>query len=205
MEIPFPTVAAGADFAEVVVDVDATVDAAGDVTATRAATVTVHGRDDTGGSANVTPAVDASIAAALDAIRGWRFEAPVRTPASALVRVRFAAETRQATVTSINAVSGYAPTRVLRPGGDLKPPKKIANVQPIYPQEAQDLKVQGVVIIEAVIDEGGGVKEAWVVKSIPMLDEAALDAVKQWRFEPTLMNGAPIPVQITTTVNFALR
>jgi protein TonB len=155
-------------------------------------------------SAKVTPAAEAAMAAAVDAIRDWRFEAPERLPASVLVRVRFAGETRQASVTGITAVSGYAPAPVLKAGGVIKPPKKILNVQPIYPQEAKDAKIEGVVIIDAIIDEGGGVKEAWVVRSVPRLDEAALDAVKQWRFEPTLMNGAPVPIQITTTVNFTL-
>ena len=74
----------------------------------------------------------------------------------------------------------------------------------VYPQEAQDAKVQGVVVIETVIDEAGAVKEAWVLKSVPMLDEAALEAVRQWRYAPTLLNGVPKPVRMTVTVNFTL-
>jgi len=93
---------------------------------------------------------------------------------------------------------------VLRVGGVIKAPKKIVNVAPIYPQEAMDAKVQGVVVIETVIDEAGAVKEAWVVQSVPMLDQAALDAVMQWEFTPTRLNGQPVPVLMTVTVQFTL-
>ena len=64
--------------------------------------------------------------------------------------------------------------------------------------------VAGVVIIEARIGTDGGVESARVLRSIPLLDEAALDAVKQWRFTPTLLNGQATPVMITLTVNFTL-
>ena len=64
---------------------------------------------------------------------------------------------------------------------------------------------QGVVIIEATIGPDGRVKEAKVLRSIPLLDQAALDAVKQWQFTPTLLNGVPVPVIMTVTVNFTLQ
>ena len=64
---------------------------------------------------------------------------------------------------------------------------------------------QGVVIIDAVIDESGNVSAARVARSIPLLDQSALDAVKQWKFTPTLLNGAPVPVVVTMTINFTLR
>ena len=134
----------------------------------------------------------------------WRFKAPETAPGKLIVTVRFAAETRQAVVTRISTQAGYPSPPVLRVGGVIKAPKKIVNVAPIYPQEAMDAKVQGVVVIETVIDEAGAVKEAWVVQSVPMLDQAALDAVRQWRYEPTLMNGAPRPIQCAVTVNFTL-
>jgi protein TonB len=102
---------------------------------------------------------------------------------------------------SLQPVDGVAPIRI---GGELKPPRKIRDVKPIYPELAQDAKVQGVVIIEAVIDTAGFVARGRVLRGIPMLDEAALDAVKQWQFEPTQLNGAPVPVVMTVTVNFRL-
>jgi len=90
----------------------------------------------------------------------------------------------------------------LRVGGSIKTPTKIRDVRPVYPPEALAAGIQGVVILEAVIDESGGVSRARVLRSVPGLDEAALDAVRQWQFTPTLLNGAPVPVMMTMTVNF---
>ena len=93
----------------------------------------------------------------------------------------------------------------LRVGGAIKPPIKLRNVNPIYPPEAQAAKIQGVVIIEARIAADGTVTHARILKSIAGLDEAALDAVRQWEFTPTLMNGQAVPVLLTTTINFSLQ
>ncbi len=93
----------------------------------------------------------------------------------------------------------------LRVGGTIKAPIKLKNVNPAYPPEAQDAKVQGVVILEARIERDGTVGRARVLRSIPMLDDAALEAVKQWEFTPTLLNGAPVPIMMTVTVNFTLQ
>jgi protein TonB len=90
-------------------------------------------------------------------------------------------------------------------GGQIKPPTKTKDVKPVYPPIAQSARVQGVVIIEAVIGQDGQVQEAKVLRSIPLLDAAALDAVKQWAFTPTLLNGQPVPVIMTVTVNFTLQ
>jgi periplasmic protein TonB len=95
-----------------------------------------------------------------------------------------------------------APVRV---GGNIRSPMKTKDVKPTYPAIAQSARVQGVVIIEATIGPDGRVQEAKVLRSIPLLDAAALDAVKQWTFTPTLLNGVPVPVIITVTVNFALQ
>jgi protein TonB len=62
--------------------------------------------------------------------------------------------------------------------------------------------VQGVVIIEATIDPQGLVSDARVLRGVPLLDQAAVDAVSQWEFQPTLVNGTPVPVIMTVTVNF---
>ena len=95
-----------------------------------------------------------------------------------------------------------APVRV---GGAIKQPTKLKNVPPVYPPIAQSARVQGVVIIEATIGADGKVKDAKVLRSIPLLDQAALDAVKQWVFTPTLLNNVPVPVIMTVTVNFTLQ
>jgi periplasmic protein TonB len=78
-------------------------------------------------------------------------------------------------------------------------------VNPVYPPIAQSARVQGVVIVEAIIGPDGRVTEAKVLRSIPLLDAAALDAVKQWVYTPTLLNGVPVPVIMTVTVNFTLQ
>jgi len=167
--------------------------------------VTVRGGENGLHSGTVVPAVDEMAGGAVDAMRDWRFRAPEVAPGKLIVTVRFAADTRQAVVTRISAQAGYPSPPVLRVGGAIKAPQKIVNVQPVYPQDAKDAKVTGIVVIEMVVDEGGGVREAWVLKSVPLLDQAALDAVKQWKYSPTLLNGAPVPVQVTATVSFTLR
>ena len=91
----------------------------------------------------------------------------------------------------------------LRVGGQIRQPTKIKDVKPVYPAIAQSARVSGVVMIEATIGEDGKVTDAKVVRSIPVLDQAALDAVRQWEYTPTLLNGVPVPVVVTVTINFA--
>ena len=90
----------------------------------------------------------------------------------------------------------------VRVGGDIKEPKKIKDVKPVYPAIAQSARVSGAVTIEATIGPDGKVAGANVVRSIPLLDQAALDAVRQWEYTPTLLNGMPVPVIVTVTINF---
>jgi protein TonB len=98
-----------------------------------------------------------------------------------------------------------AKAAAVRVGGKIKPPTKIKNVTPVYPAAAKSANVAGMVIIEATIGGDGKVIAAKVLRSVPMLDEAALDAVRQWEFTPTLLNGAPVPIVMTVTVNFKLQ
>jgi protein TonB len=77
-------------------------------------------------------------------------------------------------------------------------------VNPAYPAAAQSAGVEGVVIIEALIGTNGKVTNARVLRSIPLLDQAALDALMQWEFTPTMLNGQPVPVLMTMTVRFTL-
>jgi protein TonB len=100
---------------------------------------------------------------------------------------------------------GGTATAPVRVGGNIRPPAKVRDARPIYPEDAMRARVQGVVILETVIDEFGSVKEAKVLRSIPMLDQAATEAVMQWEFVPTLLNGVPVPVIMTVTVNFTLQ
>ena len=87
----------------------------------------------------------------------------------------------------------------------LKAPVRIHDVAPIYPEAARLARIEGTVIIEAVIGSTGDVIEARVLRSRPLLDEAALGAVKQWKYTPTLLGGVPVPVVMTVTVTFSLR
>ena len=98
-----------------------------------------------------------------------------------------------------------AVVKPVRAGGKVKYPEKIRDVRPIYPQIAIINKVEGTVMIEAIIGVDGRVKDARVSRSIPLLDRAALDAVNQWTFSPTLLNDVPVPVIITVTVAFKLQ
>jgi periplasmic protein TonB len=87
----------------------------------------------------------------------------------------------------------------------LRPPVRVRDVSPVYPETARMARVQGVVIVEAVISTTGDVVEARVLRSQPLLDQAALDAVRQWKYTPSLLNGVPVPVVMTVTVTFTLR
>jgi TonB family protein len=93
----------------------------------------------------------------------------------------------------------------VRIGGSIRQPLKVRNVDPVYPQLALLSRVQGIVIIEATIGPDGRVMNARVLRSEPLLKQAALDAVNQWEFTPTLLNGIPVPVIMTVTVMFSLK
>jgi protein TonB len=91
-----------------------------------------------------------------------------------------------------------------RVGGAVRPPQKIHHVAPTYPAIAQAARISGTVTIEALIAEDGTVREAKVLRSVALLDAPALDAVRQWRFTPTLLNGVPVQVIMSVTVTFTL-
>jgi len=97
------------------------------------------------------------------------------------------------------------PPSAIRVGGNVTPPKKIHDAAPIYPVLAQTAHVSGIVIVEATIGPTGEVLDAKVLRSIPLLDAAAVDAVRRWRYTPTLLNGKPVAVVMTVTVNFQLQ
>jgi len=94
-----------------------------------------------------------------------------------------------------------APVRV---GGSVREPKRLSAAPPVYPELAQLARLQGTVIIEATINERGRVVNATLLSGMPMLNEAALEAVKKWVYTPTLVNGVPTPIIMTVTVRFRL-
>jgi protein TonB len=99
-------------------------------------------------------------------------------------------------------VPAQTPVRV---GSGIHTPRKIFDVKPLYPQIAQSAHVEGVVILEALIDARGHVTSVHVLRSIPLLDQAAIAAVEQWTYTPTLLNGVAVPVVMTVTVQFTLQ
>ncbi len=83
-------------------------------------------------------------------------------------------------------------------------PEAITKVQPLYPDLAREAGVDGQVMVQALVGKDGRVKDTKVVKSIPMLDEAAIAAVKQWVFKPALSNNKPVAVWVAVPVRFSL-
>jgi protein TonB len=117
--------------------------------------------------------------------------------------VRERAEAEEAKTAKVAAARREKLAKAIRVGGQIRPPVRIKEVAPVYPAVARSARVEGDVVIEATIDEEGKVADARVVKSVPLLDTAALDAVRQWQYRPSLLNGVPTPVVTTITVKFA--
>jgi protein TonB len=171
--------------------------------------------------AALTAAADALGRSAIAALQLWTYDPPAKGPITFTVTFSFrpGAEPTMTQDNSLrpppsggvvggvvggsfgNAPSGNAPVRV---GGNIRQPTQVRRVNPVYPPEAQSARVQGVVILEAVIGPDGRVSDARILRSIPLLDQAAIDAVRQWEYTPTLLNGAPVPVIMTVTVQFTL-
>ena len=89
-------------------------------------------------------------------------------------------------------------------GGKVMPPKLVNEVEPVYPAEARKARIEGVVILEATTDLYGRVAGVKILRSIPLLDQAAIDALKQWIYEPMVVDGKPRPVTFTVTLQFTL-
>lgn len=89
-------------------------------------------------------------------------------------------------------------------GGRIAEPKKVRDALPFYPESAKRSGIQGIVIMEATISTAGCIKDLKVLRGVPGLNVAAMAAVMRWRYTPTLLNGRPVPVIMTVTVNFHL-
>jgi protein TonB len=94
--------------------------------------------------------------------------------------------------------------KLVRVGGIIREPRKVVHVAPAYPEFARLSRAQGVVVLEAILDATGKVESVKVLSSHPLLDDAAVRAVRQWRYTPTELNGVPVPVLMTITVRFSL-
>jgi protein TonB len=96
-----------------------------------------------------------------------------------------------------------AATQRVRVGGNVIAANLVSQVKPVYPPLAKQARIQGVVVLEAQISKEGTIEDLKVVTGHPLLIQAAIDAVKQWRYKPTMLNSEPVPVVTTITVNFA--
>jgi len=172
---------------------------------------------------------DALVAASTDAVRQWRYDAPKDGPITFDVTIAFAPETEPRVVSQpAAAVAVVPPDRPyadfpsfepadappvewadgLRPlsaymGKILVPPPKTKHVAPVYPPEARDAHVRGVIVIQARVEPDGHVSHARVVRSNSSLDQFAIDAVLQWEFEPLVIDGEGVAYLLITTVVFA--
>src|SRR6185369_9745657 len=99
-------------------------------------------------------------------------------------------------------VTLHEPVRV---GGQIREPRKIKDAVAAYPPMAVAARVSGTVVLDAIIGEDGLVRDVTVRTSLPLLNRAAIDAVRQWQFTPTTLNGVPVPVILTVRVTFTLK
>lgn len=101
-----------------------------------------------------------------------------------------------------DVTSPSAPADIVRVGGMIAAPKLIHSVRPQYPELAQMARLSGLVILEALVDSRGRVESVRVLSGKPLLDESAVEAVKQWRYKPLLLNGVPTRFLLTVMVRF---
>jgi len=143
-----------------------------------------------------------------DALQRWQYDAPSMAPMAFPVSFRFSPNRDGIELNATPAPFSPAPlwhTGAVSVGNGIAPPAKVKNVLPVYPLEAQNAKAQGLVIVEVRIEPDGRVSNARLMRSVPQLDQAALDAVSQWEFAPTLdREGRPTPVIMAVTVQFTL-
>jgi len=90
----------------------------------------------------------------------------------------------------------------LRVGGDVKPPRMISSAMPVYPSLARQAGVEGNVLIDTVVDKTGNVTSMKVISGPLMLRQAALDALRQWKYQPGTLNGEPVAVEIAVSIQF---
>lgn len=151
----------------------------------------------------VTPPTAAVIP--FDAPSGIHEELPVEPPPAATDADSIVASDAPLPAPPISAVPPpVVPREPIRVGGLIQAPRKLSTVAPVYPPIARSAHVEGLVILEAIIGEDGQVRDVRALKTNPLLEQAAVDAVRQWRFTPTLLNGEPVSVVMTVTVMFSL-
>ena len=168
---------------------------------------------------------DAMLKSAAASVSQWTYEAP-KTPITFPVAVTFPSGTDPIAVQDSTSlaprgggpppalagrgqtsppISDFAKAAGAMPiGGSIRPPAQVNKVPPKYPVAAQLERVAGMVVLEVIIGVDGKVREGRVTRSVAFLDEAAIEAVRQWEYTPTLLDGKPVPVVMTVTVSFNL-
>ena len=114
---------------------------------------------------------------------------------------------RETVVVMTGAGSGAAASErrnPIRVGGNIYPPKLLQKVEPVYPPQAKIDNIEGTVVVSALIDEEGHVKDAIVLSGHSMLKDAALECARQWRYSPALLNGQPWPMRLSITLVFKI-
>jgi TonB family protein len=159
------------------------------------------------------PGLDPS---AMDAVRQWEYE-PMTIAGKAVkvvftVTVKFALDKDKAKDAGVGIGAGDMEQKLkeFEKGAvpckdDIQPPRLIKQVDPVYPEEARQKKIEGIVILSIKTDESGKVIDAMILRSIPGLDDAALSAVKQWIYEPLILDGKAVRALFTVTVRFQLK
>ena len=169
------------------------------------------------------PSYDAFVTSAVDAVRQWRYDPPADGPISFDIIFGFKPPlaprllSHGVTVDARDNPASWAavpgPPRdppldwtqgAVRVGGDVAAPTKVKDVELTYPPIALSARVSGVVTVDARVEPDGRVRQLRVVSGPPLLQKIAAEAVMQWEFTPTVLNGQPVPVLITTTLEFAL-
>jgi TonB family protein len=136
----------------------------------------------------------------LDVVRQWRFEPPAKAPLAMSVTVSYTTSDEKA------AAPPPPPPPPPAPGdGSVTQPVPVNKPNPVYPESAKRDKIQGLVRLAVTVDKNGAVKDARVVQSVPALDQAALDAVRQWTFRPGTRDGVPVQTKCELTINFTLK
>lgn len=150
------------------------------------------------------PVLREFVDAAAHAVRQSRFDAPRAAPAVFTTITQFSRDDSLAATRTVPMVQRVSAEGAVKIGPGISTPRKVKDVKPVYPAAARDAGIQGVVIMEVRIEADGRVGSAGILRSIPALDQAALDAVRQWEFEPGLLNGVPTPVIMAVTVQFSI-
>jgi TonB family protein len=135
-------------------------------------------------------------------VSGLSFDAAERWYVAELKRNDGTVRSPSGPATSVSLSAAASAAGAVRVGGDVRTPARIVDVPPVLPEEAARKGIRGTVILEVTIDVDGTVKDARVLRSVPMLDAAALEAVRHWRYEPTTVEGKSVPVIMTVTVSF---